>query len=135
MLVHSIFHDLLWSCNFTVHYLQFNNETEPETLAVMEWIHLYPFVLSANLHGGSLVANMPYDDNPTLTSGQLYVTSDDAVFRMLAETYSSVSLHNYAMYVSMYYSKLLQKFRDSCVLTFTSFIFYFVDLFLLLSLD
>ncbi|XP_021913626.1 carboxypeptidase D-like isoform X2 [Zootermopsis nevadensis] len=68
---------------------QFNAKAEPETLAVMKWIHLYPFVLSANLHGGTLVANMPYDDNPTQTSGQPYVTPDDAVFKMLAEAYSS----------------------------------------------
>lgn len=79
---------------------QFNDKAEPETLAVMKWIHLYPFVLSANLHGGTLVANMPYDENPSQTNGQPFVTPDDAVFRMLAETYSSVSLHNYDTYIS-----------------------------------
>jgi carboxypeptidase D len=58
----------------------------------MKWIKSYPFVLSANLHGGSLVANMPYDSNPTQTNGQPYPTPDDAVFKMLAVTYSSVSV-------------------------------------------
>jgi len=58
----------------------------------MKWIKSYPFVLSANLHGGSLVANMPYDDNPTHTNGQPYPTPDDEVFKMLALTYSNVSV-------------------------------------------
>lgn len=61
----------------------------------MNWTRSYPFVLSANLHGGSLVANMPYDDNPAQTSGKPYPTPDDAAFKMLAETYSNVSVYSY----------------------------------------
>ncbi|KAL9950766.1 hypothetical protein ACROYT_G043323 [Oculina patagonica] len=60
---------------------------QSEVKAVMDWIETYPFVLSASLHSGALVALYPYDDSP---SGQsLYsATPDDDVFRRLAKTYS-----------------------------------------------
>ncbi|XP_050440945.1 carboxypeptidase D isoform X3 [Adelges cooleyi] len=62
---------------------------EPETIAVINWLQTVPFVLSANLHGGALVANYPYDSAPT--SGNAIrpsYTPDNEVFVLLAKTYS-----------------------------------------------
>ncbi|XP_039751750.1 carboxypeptidase D-like isoform X2 [Pararge aegeria] len=65
-----------------------NSEPEPETLAVMNWSQSIPFVLSANLHGGALVANYPYDNNPDMKSGLENLSPDNAVFVHLAHVYS-----------------------------------------------
>ena len=69
-----------------------DHELQPETRAVVEWILSTPFVLSANLHGGSLVANYPYDESPP-NDGRSSVkkyspTPDDDTFRSLALTYA-----------------------------------------------
>lgn len=56
----------------------------------MNWILSEPFVLSANLHNGALVANYPYDDNLQLKSGIENPTPDDATFKYLASTYANV---------------------------------------------
>ncbi|XP_041873748.1 carboxypeptidase M isoform X1 [Corvus kubaryi] len=64
---------------------------QPETQAVMDWIKNETFVLSANLHGGALVASYTFDNgNPVTGSLKGYSRSpDDDVFIHLAKTYSS----------------------------------------------
>lgn len=77
---------------------QFNNwqryiverDAEPETKAIINWLRSNHFVLSANLHGGSLVASYPFDSNAEhLTQGVASLTPDDAVFRHLAILYAT----------------------------------------------
>lgn len=78
-----------------------NAVAEPETAAVMRWTKSIPFVLSANLHNGALVANYPYDDRAsdvqTINGRQgsngkeANPSEDDAMFVHLAQTYSKVS--------------------------------------------
>ena len=63
------------------------SELQIETRLVKKWIDENPFVLSANFHGGSLVANYPYDDRPDKRS-EYSSTPDDDIFRKLALTYS-----------------------------------------------
>ena len=69
---------------------RFGRSTTPiqqETQAVMNWIASHPFVLSANLHNGALVANYPYDN--TEDSYSVYSRSpDDDIFIQLSKTYS-----------------------------------------------
>ncbi|KAL3319802.1 hypothetical protein Ciccas_001507 [Cichlidogyrus casuarinus] len=67
---------------------------EPETWLVINWIMNVPFVLSANMHGGDLVANYPYDDSRSKNSDYTGCP-DDSLFRLLAESYS---LYNEKMF-------------------------------------
>ena len=65
------------------------HKPQPETKALMDWIVSQPFVLSANLHGGSLVASYPFDDRSDQTDGYSK-SADDAMFRHLAHVYANV---------------------------------------------
>lgn len=62
----------------------------------MKWLKSIPFVLSANLHGGALVANYPYDSstNSGNLSPQASYTPDNEVFVLLGKIYSMVSDKN-----------------------------------------
>ncbi|XP_069471346.1 carboxypeptidase D [Ambystoma mexicanum] len=73
--------------NFPDQFIQITDPPQPETSAVISWLKSYPFVLSANLHGGSLVVNYPFDDDEMGVA--TYSSSpDDAVFRQIALSYS-----------------------------------------------
>merc|ERR1719489_754612 len=62
---------------------------EPETLAAMDWILNNPFVLSANLHGGAVVASYPFDDSVRHQTGFYSAAPDDAFFRQVSLLYST----------------------------------------------
>lgn len=65
------------------------NPIEPETQAIINWIEQNPFVLSANLHGGSVVASYPFDDSESHKLQGIYSAApDDRVFKLLAHTYA-----------------------------------------------
>lgn len=56
----------------------------------MDWTLSEPFVLSANLHNGAMVANYPFDDNENTVNGKENPTPDNNVFQYLAHTYANV---------------------------------------------
>mmetsp|Transcript_8509 Transcript_8509/g.31475 ORF Transcript_8509/g.31475 Transcript_8509/m.31475 type:complete len:613 (-) Transcript_8509:847-2685(-) len=60
---------------------------EVEVQHVMKFTRAYPVVLTANLHGGALVANYPYDGTPDGSSSP-NACPDDALYRQLALAYS-----------------------------------------------
>lgn len=72
-------------CNWISPYITFlSSQVEPETLAVIKWMQNYNFVLSANLHGGAVVANYPFDKSrdPRIRGRTTYAaTADDKIFR------------------------------------------------------
>lgn len=78
--------------NFPDPYDGQRNELQPETQAVMNWIHQEPFVLSANLHGGTLVVNYPFDNLPRelkRSGTRVYYSSpDDDIFVTISKVYS-----------------------------------------------
>lgn len=68
-------------------------QVAPETRAVIDWMQRYPFVLSANLHGGELVVTYPFDMTRSYWKAQeLTPTADDGVFRWLATVYATSNL-------------------------------------------
>lgn len=66
-----------------------NHPLQPETRAVINWILEKPFVLSANLHGGALVINYPFDATENEQEISRYsATPDDQIFRHLARSFA-----------------------------------------------
>ena len=56
----------------------------------MTWISSNPFVLSANLHGGSVVATYPFDDSVShVPYGRISHAPDEATLKSLAHLYAN----------------------------------------------
>ncbi|XP_069173711.1 carboxypeptidase D isoform X5 [Procambarus clarkii] len=78
--------------NFPDYFKQNTKRNQPETEAVKQWVSKIQFVLSANLHGGALVASYPFDNSPNTIFQQFTstpsLTPDEDVFRHIAGVYS-----------------------------------------------
>ncbi|KAK7087283.1 hypothetical protein V1264_021356 [Littorina saxatilis] len=85
--------------NFPDHFQENLAIIQPETHAIVKWIRDTQFVLSANLHGGSLVANYPFDSYPgVMIESKASLSPDNDVFVHLAKAYSfaHATMHNVA---------------------------------------
>merc|ERR1712141_389247 len=65
-----------------------DHKIQPETESVMKFIMEYPFVISANMHGGDLVANYPYDEARSFDPTEYSSSPDDETFRHIALGYA-----------------------------------------------
>eukprot|EP00882_Tetradesmus_deserticola_P032990 GHRQ01037647.1.p1 GENE.GHRQ01037647.1~~GHRQ01037647.1.p1 ORF type:complete len:227 (+),score=35.17 GHRQ01037647.1:535-1215(+) len=76
---------------------------QPETVAMMKWTLETPFVASANLHEGAIVANYPFDgypDHSEKLTGQRNPAPDDKAFQFFAKLYAKKHAYMAASKVS-----------------------------------
>ncbi len=62
---------------------------QPETRALMKFSLAHQFALCATFHGGSLVANYPFDGSAQVHGHTPAPTVDDALFQRLASSYAN----------------------------------------------
>jgi len=73
---------------------------ELEVAAIMNWGFARSFVCSANFHGGALVVNYPFDNDPPIPDGSDAPTPDDDMFEHISVQYS---YYNTPMYNGSWY--------------------------------
>lgn len=75
--------------NFPDFFKNKSSIIQPETKAIINWLEMNTFLLSASFHSGSLVVNYPFDNYPTRYSFDSYSsTQEDELYRYLAKIYS-----------------------------------------------
>jgi hypothetical protein len=57
--------------------------------AMMRWIRSKPFVLSANIHAGAVVASYPFDDSAHHRQGTYSTAPDDDFFKYVSKIYAN----------------------------------------------
>jgi carboxypeptidase D len=68
---------------------------EPEIAHIMRWSAANHCALSMHYHGGALIVNYPYDNDPGIPTQTEAPSPDDAMFRYISLEYS---IHNQPMY-------------------------------------
>lgn len=89
-LAHSLLHRNPQHYSVSNSHPDSSSQVEPETLAVIKWMQNYNFVLSANLHGGAVVANYPFDKSrdARIRGRTMYsATADDKIFRQVCSCF------------------------------------------------
>lgn len=76
--------------NFPDLFYKSSQNLQPETKAILNWLEENNFILSASFHGGSLVANYPFDNYPNSNGFTVKKshTNDNDVFVNMSKVYS-----------------------------------------------
>merc|ERR1711983_556549 len=70
--------------NHLLREANFDHRIQPETESMIKMIMDTPFVLSANMHGGDLVANYPYDESRTGDPTQYTPSPEDMTPQLMS---------------------------------------------------